>query len=131
MGRTKKTDVTPEVTDDRLNDLCLEWQTRLRLLDWAIVVRFVRGHELDPGTVGDCSPTMTLKRATIRIVTEGDYSGGNEEPYSVENILIHELIHLHVFPFYDPHDWNTPQGIAAEQAIDLIAGALVKAKRGQ
>lgn len=129
MARAKpQAPKTEEITEERLNELCLEWQTRLRLLDWAVTVQFSRRHELDDAD-GDCDAQLTLKRAKIRVVCEQDFVQFIE-PYDPESILCHELLHLHFLSF-SPADWNTPTGVAMEQAIDLIANGLVRAKRGQ
>jgi hypothetical protein len=45
----------------------------------------------------------------------------------MEKTLVHELLHLHFAPFAAPD--GTPEDTAQEQAIDLIAKALVAEHR--
>lgn len=115
------------MTHKQLQSLLREWQKTLRLQDWNVTAKFVSGGKIDPpGNIGVAITTLTQKSAKIQILKQGD--DRLEDPHDQELTLVHELLHLHVAPFA-PDNWDTPVGVAAEQAIDLIAEALVKLKR--
>lgn len=101
--------------------LLAHWQRALRLLDWRIKIAYVRGLVSPDGTpcYGLCSRLADNKTAQIQIC---DPEGN---PFDVEQIVIHELLHLHFAPF----ETSAPAEIAAEeQAVWSIAEALAGAK---
>ncbi|MEH2033364.1 MAG: hypothetical protein V7K67_27715 [Nostoc sp.] len=54
-----------------------------------------------------------------------DYPSAALRPYNIEETLVHELLHLHLVTF-DMSD--EPKRLALEQAINVIARALVNLK---
>lgn len=116
------------MTQKQLEVLLAEWQAALRLLDWTISARFVRDGELDGGAIAQCKCTIERKIATIKILRPGRGPDDSPHPRDPESDLIHELLHVHFAPF-EPQSWESPKGVAMEQAIDLIAEALVRLKR--
>lgn len=116
------------MTQKQLEVLLAEWQAALRLLDWAISARFVKATELDGGALAQCRYTLERKIATIKILRPKRGPDDSPHPRDPESDLVHELLHVHFAPF-EPQSWESPKGIAIEQAIDLIAEALVKLKR--
>lgn len=119
----------PGMTQKQLERLCREWQKTLRLQDWWIVARLVgQADMIPPDALASCTPTITQRKAVILVLHPSEWRIASEWPRDIEQTLCHELLHLHFAPFA-PDDWNTPVGIAMEQAIDLIAEALVAAKR--
>lgn len=121
------TDMTPE----ELNALCADWQKRLRLMDWKIAVSFVPGYEM-PDRAGECSSFEPMKEAVIRINkdTHNPYSRiCAAHPEGFEEVLVHELLEIHFTPFKDD-DGESRLHMAQEQAINMIASALVQARRG-
>jgi hypothetical protein len=116
------------MTQRQLEVLLAEWQATLRLLDWTISARFVKADELDGGAIAQCRYTLERKIATIKILRPKRGPDDSPHPRDVEADLIHELLHLHAAPF-EPQSWESPKGVAIEQAIDLIAEALIKLKR--
>jgi hypothetical protein len=103
-----------------------DWQCILRLRDWQITVALVR-HAIAPADgVGWCNHVLQHRSAVIEILDPRDYppTCANDP----EEVLVHELLHIHFAPFeYEKRD--SPEGDAQEQAINMIAGALVKLKR--
>lgn len=116
------------MTQKQLEALCAWWQETLRLLDWTISVRFVRAEELDGISLAQCRYTIERKIATIKILRPKRGEEKSPHPRDVESDLVHELLHLHT-ALFEPSSWESPKGIAIEQAIDLIAEALVRLKR--
>lgn len=112
------------MTKKQLQDLCYEWQKRLRLLDWNIQVGFKRFHEM-PEDAGQVLVNEQHKAATIHILNESDtaHLKGTGADYSVEHTLVHELLHLHMIRF-EPKE-SAPENEDFEIAINLIAGALI------
>lgn len=116
-------------TQTELESLLAEWQKRLRLRDWTVRIKRVRVHEISiPGTDGTCTWGLETKRAIVEILDPIDYPPSRfGYDQDVEKTIVHELLHLHFAPFATQD--GGPFDVAQEQAIDLIAGALVDAKR--
>lgn len=117
-------------TQSMLESLTKEWQKRLRLQDWDVKVGFKRHYDMnDPANEAEMQMNSSLKRARVRLSNPADYC--NEFwPYDVEGALVHELLHIHFESMEHGIPKDDPRDIAKEQAIDLIALALVNAKRG-
>ena len=103
-----------------------EWQERLGLQDWEIILRYnCKREDMDEPdySIGETHWETTSKCARIQIISKEEY--GNEKT------LVHELLHCK-FSMIDK-DLNTYEGIVTEQArhqlIDDLARALVMAKR--
>src|SRR5262249_19136956 len=92
-----------------------EWQGVLSLPDWIVTVLYQRGNDIE-GNEGRCHIARSLKRAVIEILDPGDHLPNPRHPCDAEETIIHELLHLHVSGF-EPKNWNSPAGVAAEQAI--------------
>lgn len=117
-------------TEKELQKLCREWQKRLRLQDWDVKVFVKRESQfINENAAGECSWQLAKKLAVIRILDPIDYGSNLAWPQDQEATLVHELLHLHFAPFAAKDD--TPEDTAQEQAIDLIARALVELKRGR
>lgn len=116
------------LTQEQLEALCREWQGILRLQDWDVKPEIVRRHEMSvPERDGECVYVLQQKKAHIQVVTADD-TLPSPWPLDQEQILVHELLHLHFAPFMPASD----EGLryeTAEQAIDQIAEALVRLKR--
>lgn len=113
-------------TQDQLQEKLLEWQKRLRLQDWIIKVKLVRERDMNlDGVQGEVFWVIEKKMATIRILDPIDYPPNEMEPQDMENILVHELLHLHFAPLrYD--DFSE---IAEEQAIESITSGIIASYR--
>ncbi len=106
------------------------WQKRLRLQDWHITIEAKRREAIRGEADGIAHFTYSTKEARIYICEPID--GGKERtgPFDFEQVLIHELLHLH-FAGCSPADDNSKEHLALEQAIDLTAWALLKAYKGK
>lgn len=115
---------------DQLKQKCSEWQKILRLQDWDVRVSVERASDMKLKHVnGECEWVLQTKQAHIRILDPIDYPQDTGWPQDMEQVLIHELLHLHFAPF-DAFENNTHEHTSMEQAIDMIAGALLSLKRG-
>ena len=119
---------TPEV-------LLNEWQERLGLQDWVIVLRYnCKFSDLE--TEDSCEETLwstTIKNAIIRIISETEYGYDRTLPYDFEKILVHELLHIK-FGLIDVMNSSYESKVVDElrhQLIDDLARALIMAKRGE
>lgn len=112
-----------------------EWQERLGLQDWAIILRYnCKKEDLEcENAVGETYWETTNKCARICIISKEEYGNDLMLEYDFEKTLVHELLHIK-FALIDK-DLNTYEGVVAEQArhqlIDDLARALVMAKRGE
>ena len=106
---------------------CQEWQKRLRLADWDVDVKVVPAMDMYTTQLqGSVHWQMTERTANIKLVTPEDAAKQNPvRPYSIEETLIHELLHLHMAPF-EPDTSQQAECLAMEFAINAIAGALLK-----
>lgn len=109
------------MTQTQLEKLCRKWQKILRLQDWKISIGFCELREIKVNRYAEIKSNEHHKTATILILREELHPPGHcGEIYSIEKIIVHELIHLH-FLCYDE---NTE-----EVAINCISEALVKLER--
>ncbi len=115
------------MTQEELNERLDYWQGVLRLRDWDIVARLVSAHEMEAGDEGQVDPRPELKEANIKILNWEGYGGTVFRPLDSEQILLHEMLHLFFIVFETEAD--TPQRLAEEQAVHLIAQALVALDR--
>lgn len=120
----------PEVifNDEQLQEKLKEWQKRLRLQDWIIEARICRIHELMPDSLANIHPTLEKKAALIKIMDPIDYDPTFMLPYDMENSLVHELLHLHLWPITGD-DEEGKHHTAEEQAIECITSGLLSALR--
>lgn len=117
------------LTEPQLQKLCPVWQARLRLQDWDVKVRVKRAADMGLGKKRACVTSQLLsKEALVEIQDPLDYRP-SVWPNDMEQSLVHELLHLHFAPF--EADEETAEGAAQEQAIELIACALVNLARGE
>lgn len=105
------------------------WKKELRLSDWDIKLEVVRSHAFRDDFVGDCGVSLGNKTAHIRLMDEIDVNGTEWFPLDQEEVLVHELLHIHMEPFF-PKDGNA-LNFTGEQAIESIAKCLVSLRRQQ
>lgn len=111
-----------------------EWQERLGLQDWSIILRYnCKKEDMDNPdfSVGETQWETTVKCARICIISQEEYGTELMLDFDFEKTLVHELLHCK-FSMIDK-DLNSYEGIVTEQArhqlIDDLARALVMAKR--
>ena len=115
------------VSEERLKELCVEWRDRLRLNEWDIVVNIYRAREFyNEGCIGENTLELRKAESIIRILDPVDYPENTRFPLDMEQVLVHELLHL----LFAPND-KTLQHDFMEQAIDRLAKVLVDMKRVQ
>jgi len=115
-------------TEDQLQEKCAEWQKILRLQDWIVSVSIVRERDIGlENTMGTINPTLEKRMAKIRILDPVDYPSGLMEPQDMELTLVHELLHLHLWPFTETLEG--PLHVAEEQSIEAISRGLVELRR--
>jgi hypothetical protein len=114
------------ITQRGLEELCIKWQGILRLMDWEVKVRFVRHWEMKPDREGAVDWSINGKAASIKILDPRDFSTEAKWPQDVEQVLVHELVHLHLAPF---DETDGTKAMLLEQAVDLLACALVDRDR--
>lgn len=117
------------MTNQELHNLCLDWQERLRVQDWRVAVSFaVPGQMSETYHHGECATCDARKLARIKILRPDCHPGDEfEAPYDTEEILVHELLHLHTNGLNIAPD--SAENMAMEQMVDLVAEALVRLKR--
>lgn len=113
-----------------------EWQERLGLQDWAIILKYnCKKDSLDDPdhSIAETQWETTIKCARIVIISAEEYGTCLMLPFDFEKTLVHELLHCK-FSMIDK-DLSTYEGVVAEQArhqlIDDLARALVMAKRNE
>lgn len=108
-----------------------EWQKRLRLQDWIIKAKIVRGREFDnDNNQGEISWILTKKMATILILDPIDYPSDVMVSQDMENCLVHELLHLHFAPISES-DSGSSLHVEIEQAIESITSGIISSIRGR
>jgi hypothetical protein len=118
------------MTEQELTTLCIEWQKILSLQDWRMVVRIKRMRDMPEGMQGSVNITWTRKEAVISILDPIDYPLDCTWEQDMEQVLVHELLHLHYAEDKDV-DEDDERHIALEQGIQMTAWALVDLKRGK
>lgn len=118
--------------NDDIQELCCTWQRILRLQDWHIVAKFDSSANLGDSE-GSVLTWRDGKEALVRVMSpmEVNHADAHEKafPYDPEKCLVHELLHIHFDILMDDNPLEHEQTMQ-EQAIDLIADALVELKRG-
>ena len=119
------------MTSITASELLNEWQERLGLQDWVIILRFNLFEEDMNKSAGETIWNNVNKLAEIHIIREEDFN--SLIPYDYERILVHELLHIK-FGYLQSEPNNYEEQVfdeAQHQLIDDLARALVMAKRGE
>ena len=114
------------------NKLLKEWQNRLGLQDWHIILKTdCRPENMALTDVEGCTTwTECTKSAWIDILDEKFFpEHAAARPYDFERTLVHELLHCKL-SLIDERDEGT-QSRLVHQLIDDLARALVDAKRSE
>lgn len=110
--------------------LLKEWQNRLGLQDWYIILKAnCRPENMAMTDVEGCTTwTESTKSAWIDIMDEQFFPDhAAARPYDFERTLVHELLHCKLSVLSD--DDKSVQYRIVHQLIDDLARALVDAKR--
>lgn len=123
------------MTDEQLKSLCKLWQKRLRLQDWRVSARVVGSEEMRDA-LGDCTVYQDTKCAVIRVIdpkaidSTHPYYSRFPENADIEKILLHEMLHILLDPFFDT-DAGAFQETAQEQLMEQMATALHEGYSGE
>ncbi len=77
---------------------------------------------------GVCKWTQSLALAEIELIDPIDFHK-RAQPYDMEVVLVHELLHLHFAPIDNCKPTDDLEEIMLERAIEHIAKALIETKR--
>jgi hypothetical protein len=92
-----------------------------------VKISFRRHFEMPPRRQGTNRFNLSKKHACAGVLTPSDFDASDGE-LDVEKVVVHELLHLHTAMFTE----DDPKGlllVGEEQAVDAIAGALIKLHR--
>lgn len=107
------------MTSSQLRTRCAFWQKILRLQDWQIDVRFAHAREMaEESRIGETLMNATSKAAIIKVLFPAELSAGDAVLHPIDEIIIHELLHLHFEQVAEDKDINR---LAMEQAIEATA----------
>ena len=116
-------------TEEELRAKCIEWQKILRLQDWIVQVSIKRSRDMVDGNFNaQIHVTLPNRIATIYILDPIDYESRSELPQDMEQHLVHELLHIHLYPITGRFEEGLLQ-IAEEQAIEAISRGLIALRR--
>lgn len=108
------------------------WQRRLNLQDWNISIVVARATELKPRTLGNIHWDATKKTAIIRVLDPADYELPPAAMFDdMEFTVVHELIHLELAPVLSEFSRNEANRRDEEHAVNQMADAMLKLKRGK
>ena len=105
-----------------LEKLCDKWQKRLNIQHWDIRVRFKKFK--DKNQHGRVKIHLTEDIAEIYVTKESDYKW--IEPYDMEFILLHEMLHI---VFEVSPEVDTQSEIQFERGLNRVAKLLLKLDR--
>ncbi len=115
------------LSEEELNVLCREWQETLRLQNWEIEVSIARGRDMPlEGCKATCEANLQRAHALIYILDPLDYD--DRLPQDMESDLVHELVHIHLWPFDHTEPGNL-ENDSLERAVIQISWALVNLNR--
>ena len=102
------------------------WQKRLKLEDWHITFKLVHSSNLKPKTLGNIRWDADVKRATMSVLSPGDYKMAFPDALKdMEFTVVHELIHLQLSSL--PR--NQASRSAEETAVNALTEALLNLDR--
>lgn len=121
----------PDIFEKLLQHECVRWQHKLRLQDWNVKVVLCRINEMsDREALAEIFPALERKDAVMRVLMPADiellqahYLNNEEVNYGLT--IVHELIHLHLWPF--AQNQTDAQLIAEEQAVNALSRCIVGA----
>ena len=117
------------VNEEKLRELCKEWQERLGLQSWNVKTGIYRERNFcGPERQGENEYNLATGTSLIRILDPVDYPESKFKQ-DMEVTLVHELLHLVFAPFEPDEDSKELEQKFMERAICQLSGALVKLKR--
>jgi hypothetical protein len=117
------------LTKDELRQKCAEWQKILRLQDWIVTTKISRERDMEESDRNaEIEANLPKRMATIRILDPVDYPPNLVEEQDMELSLVHELLHIHLFPLFADRE-DEIRMVAEEQAIEAISRGLIELSR--
>jgi hypothetical protein len=116
---------------DQLNTALELWKIRLRLQHWHITARIKRIFDMPDGCRGRFIATWLHPSAVIDILDPNDYDPAYTEGHDMEEVLVHELVHLHVNRVSKAYggEMDDEKEIVIDNAVRALSKALVEAYR--
>lgn len=115
------------LTQSEAEERLAYWQPLLRLSDWHIRIRVVRG-VVTGGALGRAfANQMRDGEVLLKDPIDIDFSGIHNA--DMEVTLVHELLHLRFWWVHDSIEKDTPEHFLEESAIEATAQALVYINR--
>ena len=111
--------------------LVAKWQKILRLQDWQVFVEVKRRRDMPEDykdCYGLCQPNISSKQAVITIRSEFDHDD-QPLPYDMEQVIVHELLHLYTADLSVLETPGSFEYIAMEQMIELLSWAFITLDR--
>lgn len=117
------------IDEKELQTLCQEWQERLGLGHWQVVVKIKRYYDMD-NYQGSNLFTYSKMQSVIKIIHPDDWDPDCMCNQDMEKTLVHELLHILLHPLAASikDDDYLKQDIL-EQIIETLSRALVDLKR--
>jgi hypothetical protein len=113
-------------TQEEAEKALAEWQKRLKLEHWEVMVEIVRSDGMSKlDNSGEIDYQQQTGYASIRLLDHIDWP--SKFPHDMEKILVHELLHLHFAPF-EPEE-ESLQFTLWERANELLARVIVNEHR--
>jgi|APSaa5957512576_1039674.scaffolds.fasta_scaffold74091_2 hypothetical protein len=103
------------------------WQRQLRIMDWDLDLEVVPADVLC-GAAGRCETWPGVRRDRIRVASAETMAPEKRPLHSDQEVtIVHELLHVLI-----PGDEDGgSSSVGQEQAVEAIAQALVRARRGE
>lgn len=117
------------LTIEELDALLFEWQGRLCLTEWDIVLKIVRRSEFgEEDNQADVTYNEVSRQGIIRILDPIDWDNDlfNQD---MEKSLVHELLHL-MWRDFEPADGDSREHILWHSRLETTARIMVALKRG-
>lgn len=115
--------------------LLAEWQERLGLQDWIILLRYncVKADMTDENWAGQNDWDTVNKTSIIKIISKEEYGNDRIMDYDFEKILVHELLHIKFARISFTTESYEGQIVSdlRHSILEDLARALVLAKRNQ
>ncbi|WP_160112318.1 hypothetical protein [Salicibibacter kimchii] len=110
-------------TQEELEQKLVYWQKILKLQDWDISIEKKKmiGEDFE----GNVQCFLESKEAFISILDEDYRPDDSLGEHDMEETLVHELLHLHLYPISEIAEDKPNYDLFEEQAINALAKAYV------
>lgn len=98
------------------------WKKRLNLDDWRVKFKYV---DLEEGSGAQIETNRCRQTAVIWFNT-GIRLKNSFDTITLEEIIVHELVHIHLVSMFPPVDGSMRE-VVAEQAVNKLTLAFLKA----